>query len=195
MPNLSPQKQTQLVGIAAGILIFVAGYWYAFIQPQGKLIEDQEKKVAEVRSKIETAKRNSQMLHRFEDEYNRSKAALRAIEILMPSGDVYRWMVQAFESMQKTNWVMILNIDPPKLGEVEIPPVIPYSTALFNVTGVGYFHDIGLFLANMENSMPFVRLQSLELKRASLADTGGVDREQLSFSMELLSLIKTDPVE
>ena len=195
MSNIPAAKKQQLAGIAAGTILFSVVFWYFVIQSQKRTIEQQDKKVGEIRTQIETAKKNSRMLDRLEADFKVSKANLKKLEVLMPSGDVYRWLVQAFEGMQKTNWVTIFNIDPPRVEEVEIPPALPYKAALITVTGLAYYHDFGVFLANMENSMPFIRLQSLELKRAALADTGAADREQLSFAMELLTLVKVDPDE
>ena len=69
-------------------------------------------------------------------------------------------------------------------------PKFPYKAAVFNVRGVAYFHDLGRFLADFENSFPFARVQNVEMEVAgSSAATGTSDTEKLSFRMEIVTLI------
>ena len=50
--------------------------------------------------------------------------------------------------------------------EVGMFPKFPYKAAAFNVRGVAYFHDLGQFIADFENSFPFARIQNIELEPA-----------------------------
>jgi hypothetical protein len=74
--------------------------------------------------------------------------------------------------------------------EVGALPRFPYKAALFNVRGTAYFHDLGKFLADFENSFPYIRVQNLELEpAASSSATSTGDAEKLAFRMEIVTLI------
>ncbi len=196
MNSLTPVKRKQLFGMLVGVVCFVAFVWYLVIQPQHAKLKAQQVKIDEVRGDVATAKRNFGMLGQFEGDFKVSQQELQSQEDKMASGDVYRWMLHIFEDLQTTNRVTLFNIDPPRLSESEIPPQIPYRTATFSVSGTAHYHDFGVFLAALENDLPFLRLQKLELKRGtSFVDTGSDDREQLSFSIELLTLAKVASVQ
>lgn len=190
MSSLDPTKRKQLIGLAIGVVCFVALTWYLLIRQQYDKLQVQQKKIAEVQGEIDKAKHKNRMLDQFEGEFKASQGELQRLEDRMASGDVYRWMLHVFEELQTSNRVSALNIDPPREGVSEIPPQVAYRTATFSVSGIAYYHDFGVFLAALENNLPFLRLQRLDLKRASFVDTGSEEKEQLSFTMELLTLAK-----
>jgi hypothetical protein len=84
-------------------------------------------------------------------------------------------------------------VDIPQIGkeapcDVGVFPTFPYQAAAFGVRGKGYYHDIGKFVADFENSFPYMRIQNLEL-----APDGGAqaaDDETIQFRMEIVTLIK-----
>jgi len=57
MSNIPAAKKQQLAGIAAGTILFSVIFWYFVIQSQKRTIEQQDKKVDEIRTQIETAKK------------------------------------------------------------------------------------------------------------------------------------------
>jgi hypothetical protein len=195
MSNLDPTKRKQLIGLAIGVVCFVALTWYLIIRQQYNKLQVQQKKIAGVVGDIEKAKLKNRMLDQFEGEFKVSQGELQRLEDRMAPGDAYRWMLHVFEELQTSNHVSALNIDPPRIAESEIPPQVAYRTATFLVSGIAYYHDFGVFLAALENGLPFLRLQKLELKRASFVDTGTEEKEQLSFTMELLTLAKVPPTQ
>ena len=112
----------------------------------------------------------------------------------MPIGDVYRWTTRTFTRLQ-TNQVEISQLEPPRLGEVNILPKVPYKAATFTVIGTAYYHDFGKFLANLENGFPHVRVQRLELEPTQFGEPETEEQEKLNFKMEILALVKSRDTE
>jgi hypothetical protein len=68
-------------------------------------------------------------------------------------------------------------------------PKFPYKAAAFNVRGSAYYHDLGQFLADFENSFPYARIQNLEIEPGAVSASGTAETEKLSFRLEIVTLI------
>ena len=69
-------------------------------------------------------------------------------------------------------------------------PKFPYRAAAFNLRGTAFFHDFGAFVADFENTFPYMRIQNIELDPASTsAATSSDHSEKLSFRMEIVALV------
>ena len=155
--------------IASGVV------WFFLVEgPRAAL-----KKQRQARSDAQTAldKSRKQM-----NDAARSKAALEAsqrrlddIESKMPAGDPYRWLVKAFGEFPAASHVSIANIEAPHVSESTIYPKVPYKAATFAVSGTGFYHEFGTFLAELENEFPHMRVRRLELTPAypGESDTAG----------------------
>jgi hypothetical protein len=53
--------------------------------------------------------------------------------------------------------------------------------------GTGYFHDIGKFIADLENKFPHMRVVNLAIDPSNAQGAG---LEKLSFRMEIVALVK-----
>jgi len=152
------------------------------------------KKQRQARSDAQTAldKSRKQM-----NDAARSKATLEAsqrrlddIESKMPAGDPYRWLVKAFGEFPAASQVSIANIDAPHVSESTIYPKVPYKAATFAVSGTGFYHEFGTFLAELENEFPHMRVRRLELTPAYPGESDTDDGEKLNFQVELTVLFK-----
>jgi len=108
----------------------------------------------------------------------------------MASGDMYAWVIQTVGRFGAERRVDIPQFSREVTTDVGILPKFPYKAAIFNVRGNAYFHDLGQFLADFENSFPYARVQNLELEPgASSAASGTTDPEKLAFRLEIVTLI------
>jgi membrane protein YdbS with pleckstrin-like domain len=89
--------------------------------------------------------------------------------------------------------------------EPGILPRFPYKAVLFNVRGTAYYHDLGKFLADFENTYPYMRVQNVELDpvaasagsaatsvsggATTAANNGSDSNEKLNFKMEIVALV------
>ncbi|MEI6193851.1 MAG: hypothetical protein WCS42_05925 [Verrucomicrobiota bacterium] len=111
-------------------------------------------------------------------------AALERAEEDMASGDHYSWAYGTMRSFKQPYKVEIPEISQPMEGEVDLIPAFPYRQMRFVVSGKAYYHDLGKFVADFENSFPHVRVVNLTI------DPLSGEGEKLSFRMEIIALIK-----
>lgn len=111
-------------------------------------------------------------------------ATLARAEDDIASGDHYSWAYNTLRTFKQQYKVEIPEIGHPVEGDVELIPSFPYKQMRFVVSGSGYYHDIGKFVADFENNFPHVRVANLSIDPA----TG--EGEKLSFKMDIIALIK-----
>ena len=130
----------------------------------------------------------------FQSDIETVKKRLGEIEAQMAQGDVFLWMNSLLREFKKKHnfKVEIPSVDRELRTQVGVIPDFPYQAAMFRVTGSGYFHDIGSYISTFETEHPFIRIQNINMQPAPSLDPEDKS-EKLSFSMELVALIK--PVE
>ena len=97
-------------------------------------------------------------------------------------------MINTINRFNIAKQVTFLDFQREIVGDVGVFPKFPYKAAVFPVKGTSHYHNLGRFLADFENSFPFVRVQNLELSPAPR--TAGEDAESLNFKFEIVALIK-----
>ncbi len=112
------------------------------------------------------------------------KAALSLAEADMATGDLYSWTYGTMRQFKQQYKVEIPEIGPPRSGEVELLAAFPYKQISFSITGKAFYHDLGKFVSDFENTFPHARLVNLTI--APVADQS----EQISFSMDVIALVK-----
>lgn len=110
--------------------------------------------------------------------------ALAHAEEDMATGDLYSWAYNSLRVFKQSYKVEIPEISHPIEGEVDLIPSFPYKQMRFSISGKGYYHDIGKFVADFENTFPHVRLVNLVM------DPIGAEGEKLAFRMEIIALVK-----
>ena len=71
------------------------------------------------------------------------------------------------------------------MGEVDLMPHFPYKQLKVTVGGTAYYHDLGKFIADFENTYPHARIANLTLEPVGgTADSG----EKLAFRMDIIAL-------
>lgn len=74
------------------------------------------------------------------------------------------------------------------LSDVDVPPEVPYQLATIGVSGMAHFHAFGKFLADFENSFPFMKVKSVTLQTVAPGFVDLVqepeDQERLRFRLE-----------
>jgi len=118
------------------------------------------------------------------NELGAATAALALAEEDTASGDLYSWAYNALRTFKQQYKVEIPEIGHPVESEVDLIPSFPYKQMRFLVSGKGYYHDIGKFVADFENTFPHIRVVNLVIEPA------GIEGEKLSFRMEIIALIK-----
>ena len=112
--------------------------------------------------------------------------ALSRAESDMASGDLYSWTYATMRQFKQAYKVEIPEIGPPQTGEVELLPAFPYKQISFSIKGKAFYHDLGKFVADFENAFPHARLVNLSISPV------GSPSEQLSFSLDIIALVKSN---
>jgi hypothetical protein len=193
MKHLPKEKRDRLILVTVVTIACLAGIWYGLIANQRKSIERLAKDIAEQRMKVTNAERLVATAPELKKNQEILQAKLQTVEESMASGDMYSWIIQTMRKFCAGRNVEIPQFSREVTGEVGILPRFPYKAATFTVRGSAYFHDLGQFIADFENSFPYIRVQNLELdpggsSAANATATTG-DTEKLAFKMEIVALV------
>ena len=109
----------------------------------------------------------------------------------MASGDLYSWVILTMNKFRAGHRVEIPQFSREQIRDVDLIPGFPYKSATFTVRGTAYYHDLGKFVADFENTYPYIRLVNLELDPVAASASSGAkavanpeDQEKISFKME-----------
>jgi len=190
MINLPKDKRDRLLMTLGVTIVAVVAIYYLLISNQRSAARAVAKQINEQRLKVTSAERLVAATAELKRNLELANQKLTSIEEGMASGDMYAWVIQTVGRFGAERKVEIPQFSREVMTEVGILPKFPYKAAVFNVRGVAYFHDLGKFLADFENSFPFARIQNIELEPAgNSAATATSDSEKLSFRMEIVTLI------
>jgi Tfp pilus assembly protein PilO len=190
--KLPVEKRNKLILVGVGTLL-VAGAFYSFvISPQNQnLVRLASKKLdvqASQRRVLDAVRRASAI----EAELASARKALAEAEADIASGDLYSWVINTFRQFKAAYKVNIPQFSPlGAITEVNLLPNVPYKQASLSLAGTAHFHDLGRFLADLENQFPHFRVANLSLDLNP--SPAPEDRETVSFRLDLITLVKTDP--
>ena len=105
----------------------------------------------------------------------------------MASGDLYSWTYNTMRLFKSQYPVAIPEIGHPDVSSVDLFPSFPFKQVKFTVTGTAYYHDLGKFIADFENTYPHIRVVNLQIQPGDTSDGA----EKLSFRMDIIALVKT----
>jgi len=190
MKNLPKNKRDRLIMTGAATIIAIVAIYYLLIGRQRSSANALAKQISEQKLKVSSAERLVASTAELKRNLELANQKVISIEEGMASGDMYAWVIQTVGRFGAERKVEIPQFSREVLTDVGIFPKFPYKAAVFNVRGTAYFHDLGRFLADFENSFPFARVQNVEMEGAgSSAATATADGEKLTFRMEIVTLI------
>jgi len=193
MKKLSKEKQTRLLLIAVSTVATVIAIYYSLITSQRKTLEFVAKKKVEQENKFNGAQRLSSSVDQFQKNLEDSTAKLKAIESTMASGDMYSWVILTVNNFKENYRVEIPQFSREVPGEVGMFAKFPYRAAIFHLRGTAHFHDFGRFVADFENTFPYMRIQNIELEPSGGSTATRTDEsEKLAFKMEIVTLVNPD---
>jgi Tfp pilus assembly protein PilO len=191
MNRLSREKRNQLI-IVVSLTVVVLGLIYFF------LILPQKNGIQQLASAKTDAEKKLQQYEDIIKKADQTTADLQSIttnlanaETDIASGDIYAWTYDTLRRFKTTYHVDIPNIGQPSdVMAVDLLPGYPYKQIKLNLTGTAFYHDLGKFVADFENTFPHMRLVNLEIEPSpgvAAADSA----EKLAFRVEVVILVKT----
>jgi hypothetical protein len=196
MKNLPKEKRDRIVLVALGTAATLAALWYGLINIQNATHASIVKAINEQQIKVGNAQRLVSSGNQIQSNLEVVNKRLKAIENDMAAGDKYSWIIQTINDfLAKNNYRDTHKVEIPQFSR-EVPSEVgmyvnfPYQAVVFTIRGTAYFHDFGTFLANFENTFPFLRVQNIDLDPAGASSVTSVgDPEKLSFKMEIVALV------
>jgi len=191
--KLSKEKRQHLVLVVV-ITAVILGLLGSYLIKGGyqKLSAlDQKKKTVE--EKLAQMQKTVQRAKEIESVYQQSSDALTEKESGMATGDLYSWMQSNLRRFQRSYKVEI-----PQIGSVGAPEAVncltkfPYKQATVSLAGTAYYHDLGRFIADFENTFPLMRIMNLSLDLSPSATVA--DRDKLAFKMDIVTLVKPNKI-
>jgi len=194
MKHFSKDKRDRLIIVGVLTIIAAVGVYYLLVRSQQAKAEVLAKKITEQKAKVSGAERLVASKIELKNNLDLASRKLASIEEGMASGDMYAWVIQTVGRFGAERKVEIPQFSREVTADVSMFPKFPYKAAIFNLRGTAYYHDLGHFLSDFENSFPYARVQNLEMEPAgaSAGTTSGAapaDSEKLSFRLEIVTLI------
>jgi hypothetical protein len=192
MNNWSPERRRKFAALVVGTLIVLVVLWQGgIVTLQGRL-HQKESKIDLIEGRLKKAEAARSLAPKYEAEMEANLRRIRALEGKMAQGDVYRWVINHVLDLQDLHHVTVTSFQPPRIGELDVPPPVPYKSAAYSLNGNAHYHNLGTFLADFENSSPFIRLRGLTIQAAAPGFTGATEPERLAFQVDFSTLISTN---
>lgn len=196
MKTLPKEKRDRIVLVVLSTVALLAALWYALISFQNATIASIVKATSEQQIKVGNAQRLVSSGNQIQTDLEVVNQRLKAIENDMSSGDKYSWIIQTINNfLAKNNYRDTHKVEIPQFSR-EVPSEVgmfvnfPYQAVVFTIRGAAYFHDFGKFLADFENTFPFLRVQNIDLDPSAASTLTNVGNpEKLSFKMEIVALV------
>lgn len=189
MKRLTPDKRNKLLLVILGTVAIIVLVYFFLIDPQNQQNRKLAAETAAEAAKLQNIKQTVRQGDAIATAAGDITTLLARAEDDMVSGDINVWLYDTMRQFKASHHVDIGNISQPAISDVDILPGFPFRQIRFQISGTGYYHDIGKFVADFENKFPHARILNLGLESNNLgaADAGN---EKLSFHMEIAALIK-----
>jgi len=186
MKKLPKEKRNQVILVWLLVAGLVVAWVFVVLQYQ---LDSKHRAGQSLIKQIDQYKAMTNQLARAEHvqaEMDVAAQKLDALEYRMADGDVFSWAVNTLRDFKQGRNVDLPQISQPNVTKNTLLPGFPYDQASLTVAGSAYFHDLGMFIAALENEFPFARICNLDIQPKS------GDGEKLSFKMDIIFLKKPD---
>jgi hypothetical protein len=190
MKRLSKEKRNQLITVIVVTLAVLALIGLGLIRPQYETLSKIEKSGKEADTKLQSIRHAITNSEAIANDWNETSDVLTHAEEDMASGDLYSWTYDTLRHFKQSYKVEIPEVGHPAIGESDLLAAFPYKQIRFTINGAAYYHDLGKFIVDFENSFPHSRMVHLVLEPISGLD--GHD-EKLIFKMEIITLVNPNP--
>jgi hypothetical protein len=190
MKRLPPAKRNQLIGVIIATFGLICLVYFVLIGPQkeknanlGVTIREENLRLDSYRSLISKLGATTNALAGLNDQLIQAEGDVA-------SGDLYAWTVDTIRRYKAGYKVEIPTIGQPgSQSPCELIGNFPYNQIRFSLSGAAYYHDLGKFVADFENTFPHCRVVNLSAAPAGNGP-GGSDRQKLNFTMDIVALVK-----
>jgi hypothetical protein len=188
MNKLPKEKRDHLILVGMGTVAVLSLIIYGLIRPQYATVKQINNQIAAARDELQSKKDTIKTANTVSNQLAELTNTLAMAESDMAFGDPAVWIYDTIRNFKEHyNNVDISVKSALTPGSVDLLPRFPYQQIKVTVGGTAYFHDLGKFIADFENTYPHARIVNLTVQ----SDVGGGDNEKLAFSMDVIALVKT----
>jgi Tfp pilus assembly protein PilO len=171
MNKLSKEKRDKLILVCI-VIVAVVGALYTFVLgAQKEKLAALETQITGMRGKLSKAETSLRSAEAIEASLASNKTVIEERQQNMaPPGQYYYWflkLIDQFRKDEKLDTGFIVDITQPEFVDAGILPNFPYKAASFGLRLNGQFHEIGKFIAELENRFPYFRVQNVKLALGS----------------------------
>lgn len=172
---------TAITAVAVGLVYFM------LIGPQKEQNTKLGVKIRTEQEKLQAIKTAIKEADAITAKLNDISLTLSHAEEDVANGDVYAWTYDTIRRFKTPYHVDIPTIGTPSVTDMELLPGFPYRQVKVTIQGTAYYHDLGKFVADFENTFPHMRLTNLSIEPAGML---GANAERLSFRLDVIALVK-----
>ena len=186
MNRLSPAKRNQLIMVVLATAVLIALVFLFLINPEHQQIAQQSLDIKNKHKDLEDMKETIKKAADIEAAYVAISNQLAQAEMDVASGDIYAWTYDTIRRFKSGYHLDIPGVGQPSLSDVDLMPGMAYRQVKLSLNGTGYYHDLGKFCADFENTFPHMRLVNLGLEPSPTASAP----ERLAFHFDVVALVK-----
>ena len=188
MKRLPKNKRNQLIGVTIATVGLICAVYFLLISPQKQKNNQLASEAVKETAKLQQYKNATTAKEIDSTTTNLTDIAqqLDHAEQDLASGDLYAWTVDTIRHY-KANYrrVDVATIGQPIQSDCDLIGGFPYKQIRFSITGTAFYHDLGKFVSDFENTFPHCRVLNLSL------DPSGIG-EKLSFRIDIVALVKSN---
>jgi hypothetical protein len=189
MTKLPKEKRDHLILVCLGTLGLLALIAIGLIIPQYRSIAKIRMDTANARDKLQSMIDVIKKSDATTSVLNDQNYTLAHAESDMAVGDPNAWIYNTIRNFKGRYKVDISVSGQSAMGDVDILPRFPYKQLKVTVSGTAYYHDLGKFIADFENTYPHTRIENLTIDPAG---SPGDTNEKLTFRMDIIALVKSN---
>ncbi|MEI7937990.1 MAG: hypothetical protein WCK27_14975 [Verrucomicrobiota bacterium] len=192
LSKLPKEKLNRLILVILATLIAIAGLYFGLIRRQNENLVRLAQQKAAAAKKLQVIREAIHRADQIKAQLDEAKTALTGAESDIASGDLYAWVIdwlRQYKAPYKVEIPQFSQLGAP--ADVNLLPRFPYKQTTLTVAGTAHYHDLGRFLADLENQFPHVRLLNLSLDVNAVSTS--VETETLSFKLDIVTLAKPNP--
>jgi Tfp pilus assembly protein PilO len=180
------EKRTQFIFVIFCTLVVLGLIGFALIRPQYQTLSKIANTASDERAKLQKIKDTIKKAGDTTTQLSNIVSNLSHAEEDMASGDFYAWTYDTIRKFKASYRVDIPTVGQPSLGDVDVLQQFPYKQIKVTISGTAYYHELGRFISDFENTFPHIRVVNLTIEPIS-TEPGN---EKLAFKMDIVALVR-----
>jgi hypothetical protein len=194
--RLSKEKRDRLILVAVAAVLGCFVLWWSFIREYDKTLRKNREQIAELTANIKQANTWLKRGPSWAEDYKQRLADLQVKEkTMLPEGKEMSFLSEAMERVRQNHPIHFESISPAAYNErMELLPQFPYrKNATLSYRCYGYYHNFGKFLADLENTYPYMQFEVNSIAPQKAAEQRKEGEDDLRFELKVVALLQPPP--